>query len=61
VLIVIVTMVVILLVSGLIAAYVAFPHRGAPIPMARPLGEAMSRVIDALPLLGNTGRTPLRR
>ncbi len=41
----------ILLVAGIVVVYVAFPHRGAAIPGAPWLGEAMNRAADAVPVL----------
>ena len=46
-----IAMLVILVISGLIVAYVAFPHRGEEMPGAPWLGDAMSRATDALPTL----------
>jgi hypothetical protein len=47
----IVAMTVILALCGAIVAYVAFPHRGEPLPGAPWLGDAMARAADALPVL----------
>ena len=41
----------ILVVSGLVVAYVAFPHRGEEMPHAPWLGDAMNKATDALPTL----------
>jgi hypothetical protein len=48
---IIVLMAAILALCGVIAAYVAFPHRGEELPGAPWLGDAMSRAADAMPLL----------
>ena len=48
---IVITMLVILLVAGAVVLYVAFPHRGEPVPVAPWLGEAMARAADALPIL----------
>lgn len=48
---IIVTMGVILTICGVIAVFVAFPHRGEELPGAPWLGEAMSRAADAVPVL----------
>lgn len=48
---IVVTMAVILALCGVIAAYVAFPHRGEELPGAPWLGDAMARAADAFPLL----------
>ncbi len=45
-------MLAILVVSGLIVTYVAFPHRGEDVPGAPWLGDAMSKGVEALPTLG---------
>ena len=44
-------MLVILVVSGLVVAYVAFPHRGEEMPGAPWLGDAMNKATDAMPTL----------
>ncbi len=46
-----VSMVLILALCGVIAVFVAFPHRGEELPGAPWLGKAMSRAADALPVL----------
>ncbi|MDQ4052741.1 MAG: hypothetical protein M3237_08565 [Actinomycetota bacterium] len=48
---IVVMMAVILVLCGVIAAYVAFPHRGEELPVAPWLGDAMARAADALPVL----------
>ncbi|WP_134767359.1 hypothetical protein [Nocardioides sp. 1609] len=48
---VIVTMVVVVGVAALALAYVAFPHRGARVPGASWLGNAVERAADAVPVL----------
>ena len=48
---IIVLMAAILALCGVIAAYVAFPHRGEELPGAPWLGDVMSRAADAMPLL----------
>ena len=40
-----------LLMAGVVAAYVAFPHRGEDLPVVPQLGEAMRKGVDALPTL----------
>lgn len=50
--------IIISLLSGLVlalavVAYVAFPHRGAQLPMAPHFGDAMRRGVDSLPTLGD--------
>jgi hypothetical protein len=44
-------MLVVLLVAGLVVVYVAYPHRGQEVPRASWLGEAMTRAVEAAPLL----------
>jgi len=51
VLFVAVAMLVVLVVAGLVVVYVAYPHRGQEVPRASWLGEAMTRAVDAAPLL----------
>lgn len=51
---IVVMMLVILAVCGVIVTYVAFPHRGAELPVAPWLGDAMSRAAEALPVLDET-------
>lgn len=50
-LIVFISMLVILVVAGLVVLYVAYPHRGEEVPAAPWLGDAMSRAVDAAPLV----------
>jgi hypothetical protein len=51
VLAVVIVMVLILLLAGAVAAYVAYPHRGEELPVAPWLGDAMTRAADAAPVL----------
>lgn len=51
---IVITMLVILVVAGLVVAYVAFPHRGEELPGVPWLGEAMGRAADAAPTLDET-------
>jgi hypothetical protein len=44
-------MLVVLVVAGLVVVYVAYPHRGQEVPRASWLGEAMTRAVEAAPLL----------
>ncbi|HET9500442.1 MAG TPA: hypothetical protein VFO98_09290 [Marmoricola sp.] len=48
-----VAMFFILLLAGVVAVYVAYPHRGQDVPHAPWLGEAMRKGVDALPTLDN--------
>lgn len=48
---VVIVMVLILLLAGGIALYVAYPHRGEELPVAPWLGEAMNKAADAAPLI----------
>jgi hypothetical protein len=41
----------ILVLAGLVAAYVAYPHRGERMPATPWLGEAMAKAVDAAPVL----------
>ncbi len=42
---------VIVVVAGLVVAFVAFPHRGEDIPGAAWLGDGMARAAGALPTI----------
>lgn len=46
---IVIMMIVILVLAGLVLAYVAFPHRGEELPAAPWLGEALSRAAEAAP------------
>ena len=48
---VLLTMFVILLLAGLVAAYVAYPARGADVPAAPWVGDALDRAVSAMPTL----------
>lgn len=48
---IVVTMLLILLVSAGVVAYVAYPHRGEEMPVVPQLGDAMRKGVDALPTL----------
>ena len=54
-------MLVILVVSGLVVAYVAFPHRDKEMPHAPWLGDAMNKATDALPTLDEDEGTDPKR
>jgi hypothetical protein len=51
VLFVVISMLVILAIAGLVVLYVAYPHRGEEVPAAPWLGDAMSKAVDAAPLV----------
>lgn len=46
-----IAMLAILVICAGLGLFVAFPHRGARLPAAPWLGEAMARAADALPTL----------
>ena len=48
------TMLAILLLSGLVVTFVAFPHRGHDVPRASWLSDAMRSAVLRLPTLDNT-------
>ena len=50
-LLVFVAMIVILLLAGSVAAYVAYPRNGEQVPAAPWLGNALERTVRALPTL----------
>ncbi|WP_183093444.1 hypothetical protein [Nocardioides stalactiti] len=49
---IVLAMIVCLVVSGLVVAYVAYPHRGESMPAVPWLGDAMGKAVDAAPVLG---------
>jgi hypothetical protein len=51
VLTVVIVMVLILVVAGLVTAYVAYPHRGEQMPATPWLGDAMAKAAEAAPLI----------
>jgi len=61
VILILVTMLVILALAGLIVLYVAYPHRGADVPSAPWVGDAMKRGVGALPTLDNQREQPHER
>lgn len=46
-------MFLILCLAGVVAVYVAYPHRGQEVPHASWLGDALRKGVDALPTLEN--------
>ena len=50
-LLIVLMMLGILLVAGVVALYVAYPHRGEDVPGAPWLGDAMTRAAEAVPVL----------
>ncbi|MBZ5737056.1 hypothetical protein [Nocardioides mangrovi] len=46
-----IVLLVALVLAGLVAVYVAYPHRGEEVPAAPWLGEAMTKAVDAAPVL----------
>ena len=42
-----------LVLAGAVLIYVAYPHRGAEVPRAPWIGEAMRKGVDALPTIDN--------
>ena len=48
---VLLTMLLILLVAGLVAAYAAFTHRGADVPAVPWVGDVLERAVSAVPTL----------
>lgn len=43
----------ILCLAGVVAVYVAYPHRGQEVPHAPWLGDALRKGVEALPTLDN--------
>lgn len=48
---IVIVMALILVLAGLVAAYVAYPHRGERMPATPWLGDAMAKAADAAPLI----------
>ena len=48
---IVLTMLLILLMAAAIVVYVAYPHRGEPVPKAPWIGDVMNKTADALPTL----------
>jgi hypothetical protein len=48
-------MLVIVVLAALVVTFVAYPHRGAEVPAAPWLGEAMAKAVDAVPTLPSEG------
>lgn len=57
---VVVVMVLILLVAGVVTAYVAYPHRGEEMPAVPWVGDAMAKAADAMPLLEEENEVEFR-
>ena len=53
--IVVLFMTLCLLAAAAVAAYVAFPRRGKDLPLAPKAGEALARLVDALPTVEPVG------
>lgn len=49
-----------LVLAGLVLFYVAFPHRGETPPQGEWLGDALSRAVEAMPVLDEDDVTALR-
>lgn len=57
-----VLLVVALVIAAAVVLYVAFPRRGADVPHAPWLGDALKKGVEALPTIDNTvGRDAVRR
>ncbi|QIK76993.1 hypothetical protein [Nocardioides piscis] len=46
-------MLLVLVISGGVVAYVAYPHRGEELPVAPQLGDVMRKGVDSLPTIGD--------
>lgn len=55
---ILIAMVLILAAAAAVVVYVAYPHRGADVPGAPWVGEAMKRGVEAMPVLGNEFAEP---
>lgn len=49
-----------LVVSGMVALYVAYPHRGEAVPGLPWIGDAMAKAVDAAPVIEDDERDLLR-
>jgi hypothetical protein len=58
---VLIAMLVILVVAGLVLAFVAYPGRGEELPAAAWLGDAMAKAADAAPVLEDGDVEPAGR
>jgi hypothetical protein len=58
---IVLSMVVILLLAGLVSAYVAFPRRGHDVPGAPWVGDVLERGVEALPTLARQRESSGRR
>lgn len=58
---IVLTMLLILLVSGGVVVYVAYPHRGEELPVLPQLGDAMRKGVDSLPVLPEQEQDEARR
>ena len=48
---IVVAMLAIVVVAAAVVVYVAFPHRGEELPVAGWLGDAVSRAVEAVPIV----------
>ncbi len=48
---IVIVLVIGVLTAGAVVVYVAYPHRGAELPVVPQLGDAMRKGVDALPTL----------
>jgi hypothetical protein len=53
---IVLSMLLILVVAALVAAYVAYPRRGEEVPAVPWVGDALQRSVEALPTLHNQRR-----
>jgi hypothetical protein len=58
---VLIAMLVILVVAGLVLAFVAYPARGEELPAAPWLGDAMAKAAEAAPVLEDGDVEPAGR
>jgi len=55
---IVIAMLLIVVVAGLVVAFVAFPHRGEELPGVPWLGEAMTNAAEAMPTIADGDRDP---
>lgn len=49
-----------LVISGVVVLYVAYPHRGEPVPYVPWLGDALGKAVDSAPVIADDERDLLR-
>ena len=50
---IVLVMLLVLAAAAAVVLYVAYPHRGADLPVVPQLGDAMRKGVDSLPTIGD--------